>query len=79
MMVIVYHDEIGVVCQEIEPSDECSISFLDGKAYFTSNEIDYKIDISLIIKISNGAWSPKKLIYRMFDILGRGKINKSGG
>ena len=48
MMVIVYHDEIGVVCQEIEPSDECSISFLDGKAYFTSNETDYKIDISLI-------------------------------
>ena len=41
MMVIVYHDEIGVVCQEIEPSDECSISFLDGKAYFTSNETDY--------------------------------------
>ena len=55
MMVIVYRDEIGVVCQEIEQSDECSINFLDGKAYFTSNGTDYKIEVSLIIKISNGA------------------------
>ena len=30
-MTIVYRDEMGVVCQEIENDEDCSVSFLDGK------------------------------------------------
>ena len=53
-MTIIYRDGIGVVCQEIENDKDCSISFLEGKAYFTSNEKDFKIEVSSIIKITSG-------------------------
>lgn len=53
-MTIIYHDEIGVVCQEIENNEDCSVSFLEGKAYFTSNGKDFKIEVSSIIKIASG-------------------------
>lgn len=53
-MTIIYRDEIGVVCQEIENDDDCSVSFLDGKAYFTSNGTDFKIEVSSIIEIRSG-------------------------
>ena len=57
-MTIIYRDEMGIVCQEIENDDDCSVSFLDGKAYFTSNGTDFKIEVSLIIKITSGTSSP---------------------
>ena len=53
-MTIIYRDEIGLICQEIDNDDDCSISFLEGKAYFTSNEKDFKIEVSSIIKITSG-------------------------
>ena len=56
-MTIIYRDEIGVVCQEIENDDDCSVSFLDGKAYFTSNGTDFKIEVSSIIRIRSGTLS----------------------
>ena len=49
-MTIVYRDEMGVVCQEIEDDNDCSVSFLEGKAYFTSNGTDFRIEVSSIIK-----------------------------
>ena len=52
-MTIIYRDEMGVVCQEIENDNDCSISFLDGKAYFTSNGIDFKIEVSSIMRITS--------------------------
>ena len=57
-MTIVYRDEMGVVCQKIENDEDCSVSFLDGKAYFTSNEKDFQIEVSSIIKILSGTLSP---------------------
>ena len=57
-MTIIYRDGIGVVCQEIENDKDCSISFLEGKAYFPSNGIDVKIEVSTIIKITSGTSSP---------------------
>ena len=57
-MTIIYRDEIGLVCQEIENDEDCSVSFLDGKAYFTSNKKDFKIEVSSIIKITSGTSSP---------------------
>ena len=57
-MTIIYRDEIGVVCQEIENNEDCSVSFLEGKAYFTSNGTDYRIEVSSIIKITSGTSSP---------------------
>lgn len=53
-MTIIYRDEMGIVCQEIKNDDDCSVSFLDGKAYFTSNGTDFKIEVSSIIKIASG-------------------------
>ena len=53
-MTIIYRDEMGVVCQEIQNDNDCSISFLDGKAYFTSNGIDFKIEVSSIMRITSG-------------------------
>ena len=53
-MTISYRDGIGVVCQEIENDKDCSISFLEGKAYFTSNGIYFKIEVSSIIMITSG-------------------------
>ena len=53
-MTIVYRDEIGVVCREIEDDNDGSVSFLDGKAYFTSNGKDFKIEVSSIIRITSG-------------------------
>ena len=50
-MLITYRDELGVVCQEVENG---SISFLEGKVYFTSNGTDFIIDVFYIIQI-NGA------------------------
>ena len=52
-MTIIYRDEIGLVCQEIENDEDCSVSFLDGKAYFTSNGTDFRIEVSSIIKITS--------------------------
>ena len=57
-MTIVYRDEMGVVCQEIENDEDCSVSFLDGKVYFTSNGKDFQIEVFSIIKISSGTLSP---------------------
>ena len=56
-MTIIYRDEMGIVCQEIENDDDCSVSFLDGKAYFTSNGTDFKIEVSSIIGIRSGTSS----------------------
>ena len=53
-MTIVYRDEMGVVCQEIEDDNDCSVSFLEGKAYFTSNGKDFKTEVSSIIEIRSG-------------------------
>ena len=53
-MTIIFRDEMGIVCQEIENDDDCSVSFLDGKAYFTSNGKDFKIEVSSIIRITSG-------------------------
>ena len=53
-MTIIYRDEIGTVCQVIENDGDCSVSFLDGKAYFTSNGKDFKIEVSSIIRITSG-------------------------
>jgi len=53
-MNIIYRDKMGIVCQEIENDDDCSVSFLDGKAYFTSNGKDFKIEVSSIIGIRSG-------------------------
>ena len=53
-MTIIYRDEIGVVCQEIENNEDCSVSFLEGKAYFTSNGKDFKIEVFSIVRIING-------------------------
>ena len=57
-MTIVYRDEMGVVCREIEDDNDGSVSFLDGKAYFTSNGTDFRIEVSSIIKIASGTPSP---------------------
>ena len=57
-MTIAYRDEMGVVCQEIEDDNDCSVSFLDGKAYFTSSGTDFRIEVSSIIKITSGTASP---------------------
>lgn len=54
-MLIAYRDELGVVCQEVENG---SISFLEGKVYFTSNGIDFIIDVFSILQI-NGTCSSK--------------------
>ena len=58
-MTIIYRDEIGVVCQEIENNEDCSVSFLEGKAYFTSNGTDFRIEVSSIIKITRGCRKSK--------------------
>ena len=52
-MTIIFRDEMGIVCQEIENDDDCSVSFLDGKAYFTSNGNDFIIEVSSIIRITS--------------------------
>ncbi len=51
-MTITYRDEIGIVCQEVDNAENGSISFLDGKAYFTSDGTDFIIDVSSILQIS---------------------------
>ena len=56
-MTIEYCDEMGVVCQEIDNDNDCSVSFLEGKAYFTSSETDFRIEVSSIIKITIGTSS----------------------
>ena len=53
-MTITYRDEIGVVCQEVENGENGSISFCNGKAYFTSAETDFIIDVFSIIQINGG-------------------------
>jgi hypothetical protein len=48
-MIVTYRDEIGMV--EIIV-DEYDIGFVDGYAFFSSDEKDYKIAIDSIVCIS---------------------------
>lgn len=47
-MEITYSDELGGVVREV---DENGVDFLDGFAYFTSGDKDYKIPMEDVVHI----------------------------
>ena len=51
-MIIIYHDEVGIIAREID--NEYGISFNDNKVYFSSNDIDYIINVSDVVQIEEG-------------------------
>ena len=48
-MTIKYIDEVGVIAREID--NNYGIGFFDGKVYFTSNDVDYVINVKEVIEI----------------------------